>query len=110
MASINQLVSEIAHSVGGANNVPVLRAIRLSIIHGRNQLIRHSYEQHGYTDKVLRQRFRVSLVDVPDGDINGAANLGVAIIKRTKQRVPRPVRFTDGIPLNLYILVVLKHV
>lgn len=98
MASINQLISEIAHSVQGADSIPVRRAIRLAIVHARNELIRHSAEQHRYVDKVLQQRFRVSLVSVPDGDINVAGNTAITTIKRTNQRVPRPTRLTNNLP------------
>lgn len=98
MASINQLISELAHSVQGADTVPVRRALKLAIIHARNELIRHSYEQHGYTDKVLKQRFKVSLIDVPDGDNNGTANIALNKVKRTTQRVPRPTRLTNNLP------------
>ena len=59
MASINQLISEIAHSVKQADSIPVRRAIKLGIIHARNELIRHSYANHNYTDKVLQQRFKI---------------------------------------------------
>ena len=48
MASINQLISEIAHSVQQADSVPVRNAIRLGIIHARNRLIRNTYNSHGY--------------------------------------------------------------
>lgn len=98
MASINQLVSEIAHSVQGADSIPVRRAIKLAIVHARNELIRHSAEQHRYVDKVLQQRFRVSLTAVPDGDIDVAGNTSVTTIKRTTQRVPRPTRLTNNLP------------
>lgn len=100
MASINQLTSEIAHSVQAADNVPVRRAIKLAIIHVRNQLIRQSFEQHGYTDKALKQRFRISLIDVPDADLNGTLNLNLPVIKRTSQRVPRPTRLTNNLPFH----------
>ena len=62
MASINQLISEIAHSVKQADSIPVRRAIKLGIIHARNELIRHSYANHNYTDKVLQQRFKLLLL------------------------------------------------
>ena len=108
MASINQLVSEIAHSVQGADNIPTRRGIRLAIIHARNQLIRHSYEEHGYIDRVIQQRFRVALIDVPDGDVN-IAGAGidakdyketVGTIKRTLNKVPRPTRLTNNLPFS----------
>ena len=53
MSSLNQLISEIAHSLQQPNNVPVRRAIRQGIIHARNELIRHSYSNHNYIDQVL---------------------------------------------------------
>ena len=83
MASINQIVSEIAHSVQGAYTVPVRRALRLAVIHARNELIRHSFTNHRYTDKVLQQRFRVTIINVPDGDIDGMKLGDVDTIKRT---------------------------
>ena len=100
MASINQLISEIAHSVKQADSIPVRRAIKLGIIHARNELIRHSYANHNYTDKVLQQRFKISLVDVPDGDIYQTKDLPLPKIKRTKVKVPRPVRLTNNLPFH----------
>lgn len=100
MASINQLVSEIAHSVKQPDSVPVRRAIKLGIIHARNDLIRKSYGNHNYTDKVLQQRFRLSLTDVPDGDIKVPEGITVKTIKRTTQKVPRPVRLTNNLPFH----------
>lgn len=108
MASINQVVSELAHSVQQANSVPVRRAIRLAVIHNRNKLIRQSFENHHYVDKVLQQKFRISLIDCPDGDLpiisifaaNDANNsyIGLPKIKRSLQRVPRPTRLTNNLP------------
>lgn len=98
MASINQLISEIAHSLQQADSVPVRRAVRLSVIHARNQLIRQSFEQHRYIDKSTQQAFRITLIDVPDGDIKGTEDLGLPIIKRSSQRVPRPVRLSQDLP------------
>ena len=100
MSSIAQLVSEIAHSVKQPNSVPVRRAIKLSIIHARNNLIRKSFSNHNYSDKVLQQRFRVSLIDVPDGDIYGSEEIITNIIKRTANKVPRPVRLTNNLPFH----------
>lgn len=100
MSSINQLVSEIAHAVGQPNNVPLRRNIKYAIIHTRNELIRHSYENNRYVDKGLEQRVRLSLVNVPDGDINlGSVTLNKPI-KRTANKVPRPVRFTNNLPFQ----------
>lgn len=100
MSSIAQLVSEIAHSVKQPNSVPVRRAIKLSIIHARNNLIRKSFSNHNYSDKVLQQRFRVSLIDVPDGDIYGSEGIITNTVKRTANKVPRPVRLTNNLPFH----------
>lgn len=97
MSSLNQLISEIAHSVQQADSIPVRRAIRQAIIHSRNELIRHSYANHNYIDKVLKQRFRLELIDVPDGDIN---NDEIKVLKRTKSKVQRPVRLTNNLPFH----------
>ena len=100
MASIAQLVSEIAHSMKQPDSVPVRRAIKLGIIHARNEAIRRSYTNHNYTDKVLQQRFRLSVVDVVDGDIPNFHNPSIARIKRTANKVPRPVRLTNNLPFH----------
>ena len=100
MSSIAQLVSEIAHSVKQPNSVPVRRAIKLSIIHARNNLIRKSFNNHNYSDKVLQQRFRVSLIDVPDGDVYGNEGIITNTVKRTANKVPRPVRLTNNLPFH----------
>lgn len=100
MSSLNQLISEIAHSVQQPNSVPVRRAIRQGIIHARNELIRHSYSNHRYTDQVLKQRFRLTLIDVPDADIPDTDDLALTNIKRTKNKVPRPVRLDNNLPFH----------
>lgn len=98
MASINQLVSEIAHSLGKPNNHTLRENIKSIIIHTRNELIRHSYEQHNYVDKVLNYRYRVSLTTVNDGDIELPEGVEINFVKRTAQKVPRPVRLTNNLP------------
>lgn len=100
MASLNQLISEIAHAVGAPNNIAVRRQARYAILHTRNELVRRSYEQHGYVDKGLNQRFRLTLTDVPDADLNGSEGLDIKPIKRTKVKVPRPVRLTNNLPFQ----------
>ena len=103
MASISQLVSEFAHSLKQPNNKALRENIKLLIIHTRNEVIRRSYENHGYVDKVLTQRFKVTLVDVDDGDYkfpDGYEDFDVQLIKRTKQQVPRPVRLTNNLPFH----------
>jgi hypothetical protein len=100
MASINQLISEVAHSVQQADSVPVRRAIKLAIIHARNEIIRKSYNNHSITDKVLQQRVRLSLTNVPDGDIT--VDLGIVnnTVKRTLNKVPRPTRLPHNLPFH----------
>lgn len=98
MASINQLISEIAHSVQQADSVPVRNAIRLGIIHARNRLIRNTYNSHGYIDRVLQQRFKITLINCPDGDISDTFDLNLKKVKRSLNRVPRPVRIDNGHP------------
>lgn len=103
MASIAQLVSEIAHSVRQPNNKAMRENIKLLIIQTRNEVIRRSYENHGYIDKILTQRFKVSLTTVNDGDIKlpeGYEDVSIDKIKRTKQKVPRPVRLTNNLPFD----------
>lgn len=100
MATIAQLVSEIAHSVKQPDSIPVRRAIKLGIIHARNEVIRRSYNNHNYTDKILQQRFKLNLTDVPDGDIYGTGNLNIAKVKRTVNKVPRPTRLTNNLPFH----------
>ena len=98
MASINQLISEIAHSLQQADSVPVRRAIRLAVIHSRNQLIRQSFEQHRYADKSTQQSFRVTLIATPDGDIPDTECFKLPIVLRSEQRVPRPTRLSQDLP------------
>lgn len=100
MSSLNQLISEIAHSIQQADSVPVRRAIRQAIIHSRNELIRQSYANHNYTDKVLKQRYRVSLKNVYDGDIKGTEELDLKNIKRSVNKIPRPVRLDNNLPFH----------
>ena len=103
MASIAMLVSEIAHSLKQPNNQALRENIKSAIIHIRAELIRHSYEQHGYVDKVLTQRFRVSLKDVADGDIELPDELDihdVGVVKRTLQKVPKSIRLTNNLPFD----------
>lgn len=94
MASINQVVSEVVHALGQPNNYALRENVRSLVIHTRNELIRHSMENHGYVDSVLQQRFKVSLQQVTDGEIVGSTKY----VKRTTQKVPRPVRFTNNLP------------
>lgn len=149
MASLNQLVSELAHSVGQPNNNALRENIKLLIIHTRNEIIRRSFENHGYVDKILTQRYKVSLEGLMDGDLDrevvsrlvggeyghiyrdifighntstiheddaeygeGVYGMvlqgsdypmyarGIRYIKRTTQKVPRPVRLTNNLPFD----------
>lgn len=100
MASIAQLVSEFAHSIGQPNNQALRNNIKSLIIHTRAEVIRRSYENHNYIDKGLTQRYRVSLISVNDGDIELPDGVSVDKIKRTKQKVQRPVRLTNNLPFD----------
>ena len=103
MASIAQLVSEMAHAVKQPNNKALRENLRLLIIQTRNEIIRRSYENHSYVDKILTQRFRVSLTEVNDGDIElpeEYSDIDITKIKRTLQKVPRPIRLTNNLPFD----------
>lgn len=112
MASIASLVSEMAHSVGRPNNAALRENIKLLILQTRNEVIRRSYENHLYVDKVLTQRFTVTLTTVNDGDIQLSKDLkdiDIAKIKRTLQVVPRPVRLTNNLPFDRVSTVGFKY-
>lgn len=103
MATISELVSEIAHSIKQPNNEALKENIKLLIIQTRNEVIRRSFENHGYIDRILTQRFRVELIDVNDGDIELPEELDdsfITKIKRTKNIVPRPVRLVNNLPFD----------
>ena len=103
MASIAMLVSELAHSLKQPNNKALRENIKLLIIHTRNEVIRRSFENHGFVDKGLVQRFKVSLTDVYDGEIElpeGMEDIDVTLIKRSCQKVPTPVRLTNNLPFD----------
>lgn len=103
MASIAMLVSEFAHSLKQPNNNSLRENIKLLIIHTRNEVIRRSFENHGFVDKGLVQRFKVSLTDVYDGEIElpeGMEDIDVTLIKRSCQKVPTPVRLTNNLPFD----------
>lgn len=98
MSSLNQLISELAHTVGQPNNVPLRRHLRQAIIHHRNELVRQSFNRHNYIDKQLWQRYKISLIDVPESDVVGV-ELGDKV-KRSERKILKPVRFTDNLPLK----------
>lgn len=103
MASIAQLVSEMAHAVRQPNNKALRENLKLLIIQTRNEIIRRSFENHGYVDKILTQRFKVSLTTVNDGDIQlpkGFEDCDITKVKKTLQKVPRPVRLTNNLPFD----------
>ena len=103
MASIAQLVSEFAHTLGEPNNKGLREHIKLIVAQTRNEVIRRSFENHGYVDRVLVQRYKVSLTDVNDGEIElpeGYDESDITKIKRTLQQVPRPVRLTNNLPFD----------
>ena len=97
------LVSEFAHSLKSPNNKVLRENLKLLIIHTRNEVIRRSFENHGYVDRGLTQRFKVSLTEVYDGEISipeGFEDIDVDKIKRTTQKVPTPVRLPNNLPFD----------
>lgn len=103
MASIAQLVSEFAHTLGEPNNFGLRQHIKLIVLQTRNEVIRRSFENHGYVDRVLTQRYKVSLTDINDGEIElpeGYDESDITKIKRSLQQVPRPVRLTNNLPFD----------
>ena len=103
MASLAQLVSEFAHTLGEPNNFGLRQHIKLIVLQTRNEVIRRSFENHGYVDRVLIQRYKVSLTEVNDGEIQlpeGYDESDITKIKRTLQQVPRPVRLTNNLPFD----------
>lgn len=103
MASIAMLVSEFAHSLKQPNNKALRENIKSLIIHTRNEIIRRNYENHAYVDKGLTQRFKVTLTDVYDGELilpEGLEDIDVDKIKRSSQKVPKPVRLVNNLPFD----------
>ena len=103
MASIAMLVSELAHSLKQPNNKVLRENLKLLICQTRNEVIRRSYENHGYVDKGLVQRYKVSLIDINDGEIQipeGFEDIDIQQIKRSTQKVPTPVRLTNNLPFD----------
>lgn len=98
MASLNQIVSEIAHAIHQLNNFTTRQTIRSAVIHTFNEQIRQTYERHANVDKILMQRYRVSLISVPDGDIFQSLVSTKYKVKRSKTRIPRPVRLDNNLP------------
>lgn len=98
MASLNQIVSEIAHAIHQSNNFTTRQTIRSAVIHTFNEQIRQTYERHANVDKILMQRYRVSLISVPDGDIFQSLVSTKYKVKRSKVRIPRPVRLDNNLP------------
>lgn len=97
------LVSELAHSLKQPNNKALRENIKLLVLHTRNEVIRRSFENHGYVDKGLVQRFKVSLTNVYDGEIElpeEMEDIDVNLIKRSFQKVPTPVRLTNNLPFD----------
>jgi hypothetical protein len=93
----------MAHAVRQPNNKALRENLKLLIIQTRNEVIRRSFENHGYIDKILTQRFKVSLTTVNDGDIQlpeGYEDVDIEKVKRTLQKVPRPIRLTNNLPFD----------
>lgn len=101
MASLNQVVSELAHIITEAMNPVTKQEIEYIVVHQYNEAVRHSYENHGYVDNILKQRFYVSLTEVNDGDLQLENNeFLVEGILRSVDKIPRPVRLTNNLPFS----------
>jgi len=104
MASINHLVSQFANAFKEPNNQVLRASLRDIIIQVRAELIRHSFEQHKYVDKVLKQRITIDvnnvLTDGCDTIDETVACDGFTYILRTSSKVPRPVRLTNNLPFD----------
>lgn len=98
MASLNQIVSEIAHAIHQPNNFTTKQTIRSAVIHTFNEQIRQTYERYANVDKILMQRYRISLINVPDGDMFQSLVSTKYKVKRSKTRIPRPVRLDNNLP------------
>lgn len=102
MASLNLIVSEIVHILGDPNNYALRSNIRNSVIHTRNELIRRSYENHGYIDAGLQQKYKVQIEkvinydDIPEGLEIPDELLPFAY--KTVNKVHRPVRLINNLP------------
>lgn len=99
MASVNQIVSEIVHSLGEPNNHALRRNVRELIYQERNEQIRRSYERHKYLDKIFNQLFKLSLVSLPADDILAGLQVKESC-KRSATRVPRPVVLPNNLPFT----------
>lgn len=101
MASINQFVSEVAHSLGQPNNEALRANIRSIIMHEYAEAVRRTYENHGFVDSNLQQKFVVELEDIFDGSYNYIPDsISTSKIKRTKNRIPKPVRLINNLPFT----------
>lgn len=100
MASFNQVVSEVCHAMGRPNDYTFRKTILSALKHEYNEKVRRSYENHKYVDRVLNQRYRVEIIDVPDGDVFATLVNIQYKVKRTAQRVPRPVRLPNNLPFQ----------
>lgn len=98
--TLNQLISQIANSLQQPNSVPVRKALRLSIVQARNELIHQTFVNNHIIDKSLEQRYNVDLITIPDGDINtsGIHVTFPTYIKRTKNKIAKAVRLGSEIP------------
>ena len=101
MSSLNQLISEIAHSIQQPNNVGALRAIRQGIIHSRNELIRQSYSNHNYTDKILKQNYNLVINPYDDS----LYTYKFKIVLRSNNKIKRPIRLSNNLPFHSVKLI-----
>ena len=68
MASLNQIISEIAHSVKQADNVAAKESIKLSIIQAREKVIRQSCKSNNLIDRTLITKYIIKFNHNVDGN------------------------------------------
>lgn len=100
MQSLNNLISQISHIIGNPDSVPMKRLIRELIISTRVSLIAKSYNNRRYIDKSMTQKIVLSLIDVRASDFQPVNAFKDRPIKRTAIKVPKAIRFDNGIPFT----------
>lgn len=106
MASLNQLVSQVAIKYGKTFDHGLRESTRSLILQLRNQEIRRSYTGNGLIDQVFKQSFIVECIEVSFDEFDFKEKSvrdvygGKRIHLRTRNRVPRPIRFTNNIPFT----------
>lgn len=90
MASLNQIISEIAHSIKQADNVAAKESIKLSIIQAREKLIRQSCKSNNLIDRTLITKYIIK----SNYNISDSYNCENNIIQ-----IPQIIRLGNETPL-----------